>query len=110
MGKKGVFEATLLFGNGSDRSYVSIDFVKKVKPRWISSEYILFSAFGGDKATKDNHCNVYNVKLFGCGGESYSFIATEIPNIWALPFCPYVPNVNLKAFSSLLMIIEIVVM
>ncbi|XP_037775537.1 uncharacterized protein LOC119572501 [Penaeus monodon] len=46
-------EATLLFDTGSDRSYVSSNFVKKVKPKWVSSETVSYAAFGGSKSHPD---------------------------------------------------------
>ena len=44
---------------------------------------------------------MYDVKLFDCSDESYSFTVAEIANICAPLFRPCVPNVNLRAFSSL---------
>ncbi|XP_066958080.1 uncharacterized protein [Macrobrachium rosenbergii] len=101
LGKKVICEATLLFDTGSDRSYVSSKFVKRVRPKWITSEYISFSSFGGGKASKSNQCNVYEMSLVGYKGESHSLMAAEVPDICAPLFRPSVPDEEVMAFSKL---------
>ncbi|XP_068247928.1 uncharacterized protein [Palaemon carinicauda] len=71
-GKKGMYQAIVLFDTGSDRSYVSCKFVKKVQPRWVTNEW-----------------------------ESHSLLASEIPDICAPLFRPSDPDVKIKHFSSL---------
>ena len=51
--------ATVLFDNGSDRSYVSSIFLKKVRPKWVCSEPVSYSAFG-NKTTRGHMCNIYD--------------------------------------------------
>ena len=52
-GEKGMcIEATLLFDSGSDKSYVSSRFAKRIKPTWATSEQISYSAFGGGNSSK----------------------------------------------------------
>ncbi|XP_066958131.1 uncharacterized protein [Macrobrachium rosenbergii] len=101
LGKKGICEATLLFDTGADRSYVSSKFVKRVRSKWITSEFISFSSFGGGKASKSNQCNVYVMSLVGYKGESHSLMAAEIPDICAPLFRPSVPDEEVIALSKL---------
>ena len=100
-GKGGVYGATLLFDNGFDRSYVSSDFIKRVKPKWVSTECISFSSFGDGKAKRGNQCNIYDMNLLDCNGKGHSLIAAEVPKICAPLFRPCVPEEKLKPFPSL---------
>ena len=101
LGKQGLCDATLLFDTGSDRSYVSSKFVKRIRPRWVANECISFSSFGGGRASKGNRCNVFDLQLIDYNGSSHSLIAAEINEICARLFRPSVPKEGIKAFSSL---------
>lgn len=92
-------EATLLFDSGSDKSYVSSKFVRKVRPTWVSSEQISYSAFGGS-SSKSTHCNIYNLNLVDVNGAVLSLLAAEVPSICAPLLRPSVPADNLHAFKS----------
>ncbi|XP_064081091.1 uncharacterized protein LOC135197843 [Macrobrachium nipponense] len=59
-----VVTAQVMFDNGADRSYVSSKFVKKCKPQWITSAPMPYSSFGGHSSGKNEHRNVYELKLW----------------------------------------------
>nr|XP_027222490.1 uncharacterized protein LOC113814643 [Penaeus vannamei] len=71
-------EATLLFDTGSDRSYVSSNLVKKVKPKWVSSEPVSYAAFGGSKSPPGKQSNIFDLQLVGLHGAKH-LMALEIP-------------------------------
>lgn len=96
---KGV-QATVLFDNGSDRSYVSSSLIKKIKPAWVCSEPLRYSAFG-NKCSQSQICNLYDLKLEDCKGFAHSLVAAEVPTICAPLIRPSVPKSRLKAFESL---------
>ena len=100
-GQRGMCEATVLFDNGSDRSYVSSQFVKRAQTKWVASESLSFSSFGGGKASKSKECNFYELQLLDCKGDNHSLIAAEIHDICAPLFRPSIPNHLIKEFTSL---------
>ncbi|XP_063590241.1 uncharacterized protein LOC134767126 [Penaeus indicus] len=75
--------ATLLFDTGSDRSYVSSNLVKKVKPKWVSSETVSYAAFGGRKSPPGKQSNIFDLKLVGLQGVKH-LMALEIPKTFKL--------------------------
>ena len=81
--KGGIYGATLVFDTGSDRSYVSSDFIKRLKPKWVSTECISFSSFGDGKAKRGNQCNIYDMNLLDCNGKGHSLIAAKVSKICA---------------------------
>ena len=93
-------EATVLFDTGSDRSYVSSNFVGRIKPKWVSSEPISYSAFGGGKSNKGKLCNVYDMTLMDCKDVGHSLLAVEVPTICTPLIRPSVPCELLSAFTS----------
>ncbi|XP_064102656.1 uncharacterized protein LOC135212813 [Macrobrachium nipponense] len=86
VGYQGIISATVMFDTGSDRSYISRDLVKKVRPKWLTSEYLSFSAFGGGKASKADLCSIYEVMSLGANNHKYSFKVAEI-NVICPPLC-----------------------
>lgn len=52
-------EATVMFDLGADTTYVSHDFVRRIKPKWITSKYTSNSAFGNKKSLGSKERNVY---------------------------------------------------
>ncbi|XP_066956301.1 uncharacterized protein [Macrobrachium rosenbergii] len=86
VGYQGIISATVMFDTGSDRSYISKDFVKRVRPKWLTSEYLSFSAFGGGKASKADLCSIYEVMSLGANNHKYSFKVAEI-NVICPPLC-----------------------
>ena len=97
-GKQGIVNATLMFDTGSDRSYVSSEFVKRVKPDWVSAEPITYSAFGGGKSPKGSMRNIFDLKIKCKHGESQNMLAVEVPVICSPLYRPKVPS---KVLSSL---------
>ncbi|XP_037778187.1 uncharacterized protein LOC119574962 [Penaeus monodon] len=92
-------EATLLFDTGSDRSYVSSNFVKKVKPKWVSSETVSYAAFGGSKSHPGKQSNIFDLKLVGLQGVKH-LMALEIPKVCAPLTRPCIPSKFVDAFSD----------
>ncbi|XP_066958129.1 uncharacterized protein [Macrobrachium rosenbergii] len=89
IGYQGIISATVMFDTGSDRSYISKDLVKRVRPKWLTSEYLSFSAFGGGKASKADLSSIYEVMSLGADNHKYSFKVAEINedsliNFWDL--------------------------
>ena len=56
-------KAILLFGSGSDRSYISQDFVKRVKPRFVEHTDVSYAMFGGKK--QGSKTKVYEITMKG---------------------------------------------
>ena len=84
-------EATVLFDNGSDRSYVSSKFVKKVRPKWVCSAPVSYSAFG-NKTTRGHVCNIYDLCINkDRTGIGHSLQAVEITTICPTLFRQSVP-------------------
>ncbi|XP_063601659.1 uncharacterized protein LOC134777731 [Penaeus indicus] len=92
-------EATLLFDTGSDRSYVSSNLVKKVKPKWVSSETVSYAAFGGSKSPPGKQSNIFDLKLVGLQGLKH-LMALEIPKVCAPLTRPCIPSKLVDAFSD----------
>ena len=61
-GKQGIAKATLLFDSGSDRSYISCALVDKLKPEFVSSEPVMYTAFGNGKPEME----IYTMFLVSC--------------------------------------------
>ena len=92
--------ARVMFDSGADRSYVSSNFVKKCKPRWISSAPLPYSSFGGHGAGKNEHRNVFELRLRNSDKKMVPVIAAEIPKICQPLFRPVVPYSVLDFFSN----------
>ncbi|XP_042891950.1 uncharacterized protein LOC122266306 [Penaeus japonicus] len=95
------FEATVLFDSGADRSYVTSKFVKRVKPKWVKSESVQNSVFGGAKSTTTS--NLYNLQITDLTGSSQSLVVAEVPKISSILERFTVPGDLLKGFSDLVM-------
>lgn len=99
-GDGNVVVAKVMFDNGADRTYVSSSFVKKCKPQWVTSTPILYSSFGGHSAGKNEHRNVYSLKLWNSERKVVPIIAAEIPKICQPLVRPVVPDAVLNSFSN----------
>lgn len=91
--------AKVMFDNGADRTYVSSNFVKRCKPKWITSTPILYSSFGGHSVGKNEQRNVYRLQLWDSERKSVPIIAAEIPKICQPLVRPVVPSAVLNSFS-----------
>lgn len=94
-------DATVMFDLGADTTYVSHEFVRKIKPKWVTSKYTSYSAFGNKKSQDIKERNVYNVNLTDTQGKNHSVHAVEVTSI-----CPplrrqRVPDDVLQSFSHL---------
>ena len=68
-GKKRVVDAIILFDTGSNRTYVSQNFVDKVSPEWIEKQQLSYSSFGAESSSPTENVNIYNMCLQGEKGE-----------------------------------------
>lgn len=91
--------AQILFDGGSDRSYVSSHFLKKIKPHWAGSEELTNNTFGGHRT--DNVCNLFNLYLSTLKGNLVTLPVAEVPKI-AAPLNRYkVPKHLLNEFKDI---------
>lgn len=74
-------EATVMFDLGADTTYVSHDFVRRIKPKWVTSKYTSYSAFGNKKSQGSKERNVYDVNLIDTQGYYHSVLAVEVMSI-----------------------------
>ena len=91
---------TLLFDNGSDRSFISSDAVKRLRPNYVGKEDISYCGFGESVPTKVVSRNVYNVQFNG-KEKSEKILLTEIPEICTTMYRPKVPVKLLEEFQGL---------
>ncbi|XP_068229312.1 LOW QUALITY PROTEIN: uncharacterized protein [Palaemon carinicauda] len=98
-----VVTAQVMFDNGADRSYISSKFVKKCKPQWITSAPMPYSSFGGHSSGKNEHRNVYELKLWDSDKKVVRIIAAEIPRICQPLVRPIVPDSVLNSFSHVVL-------
>ncbi|XP_063607690.1 uncharacterized protein LOC134782212 [Penaeus indicus] len=98
-GDSGICCEATLFDTGSDRSYVSSNLVKKVKPKWVSSETVSYAAFGGSKFPPGKQSNIFDLKLVGLQGVKH-LMALEIPKVCAPLTRPCIPSKLVDAFSD----------
>ncbi|XP_063851761.1 uncharacterized protein LOC135095052 [Scylla paramamosain] len=99
-GKGNSVQVTVLFDTGSDRSYVSSSLVKRIKPTWLKSEPICYSAFGNNSSLS-YMSDLYDLRSEDCKGIAHSLVAVEI-NIICVPLIrPRVPKDKLKGYESL---------
>lgn len=73
--------AVIMFDLGADTTYVSQKFVKKVKPKWVTSRYTSYSAFGSNRSQDSQERNVYEMNLTDNKGENHSVFAVEVMSI-----------------------------
>ncbi|KAK3892841.1 hypothetical protein Pcinc_003312 [Petrolisthes cinctipes] len=91
--------AQIMFDNGADRSYVSSSFVRKCKPQWITSALMPYSSFGGHSAGRNEHRNIFELKLWGSDKQVVPIIAAEIPKICQPLVRSVVPYSVLNSFK-----------
>ncbi|XP_068215832.1 uncharacterized protein [Palaemon carinicauda] len=98
-----VVTAQVMFDNGADRSYISSKFVKKCKPQWITSAPMPYSSYGGHSSGKNEHRNVYELKLWDSDKKVVRITAAEIPRICQPLVRPIVPDSVLNSFSHVVL-------
>ena len=104
-GKKRVVDAIILFDTGSNRTYVSQNFVDKVSPEWIENQQLSYSSFGAESSSPTENVNIYNMCLQGEKGEC-SVSATCIKTICSNLSQPRVPSHLLKKIQRMLDLLE----
>jgi hypothetical protein len=101
-GENGFTEASLLFDSGSDRSYVSSQLVKRVRPKWAHEEPIQFASFGGGTSGQGKLHNVYALQLSSLmSNDVESISAVEVPVICTPLQRPQIPSRILDAFPGI---------
>ena len=91
----------ILFDCGSDRSYITSKVVNKIKPEWIDTENLSYSAFGSTKPTASNMKNIYNLNMKCSDSSCISIQVTEVPVICTPVSCPPVPDELLRRLGDL---------
>ncbi|XP_066967891.1 uncharacterized protein [Macrobrachium rosenbergii] len=71
-------EAVVMFDLGADTTYVSHIFVRRIKPKWVTSKYTSYSAFGDGKSKNMREQNVYDVNLIDTQSNNLSILAVEL--------------------------------
>ncbi|MEE4247170.1 MAG: DUF1759 domain-containing protein [Kangiellaceae bacterium] len=94
-GPEGEVNAVVLLDTGSDRSFISRDLVKRVKPRWVSSNTLSYASFGSGTASQPMVRGIFEVDLPGV-----KLHATEVPVICATLQRPPVPREVIEAFKG----------
>ena len=98
-GKKGKIDAVILFDTGSNRSYVSQDFVNKVGPEWVEARELSYASFGTSTASPSENVNIYNLCLQG-RNEDIFVNATCINTICSPLSQPKVPSHLLSKIAN----------
>ncbi|KAJ8027606.1 hypothetical protein HOLleu_32800 [Holothuria leucospilota] len=107
VGRHGMIETTLLFDSGSDRSYVTSDLVKRVRPEWVSAQPQAYAVFGGNKSSGCKLRDVYKlglqstVKCIKGDSATGSLTAVEVPVICKPIRRTEVPCDFLRTFGNL---------
>ena len=73
--------AVVMFDLGADTTYVSQRFVKRIKPKWVTSKYTSYSAFGSKRLRDSEQRNVYEMNLTDIKGHNHSLFAVEVMSI-----------------------------
>ena len=81
------------------RAYVSSNFVNRYKPQWITSAPMPYSRFSGHNARKNEHRNVFKLKLWDSDKKVVPIIVAEISRICQPLMRSVVPYSVLNSFS-----------
>ncbi len=100
-GLKSKTRATILFDNGSDRSYVSSKLISQVGPEFVHSELVSWGAFGQARANPEELRNVFSLEIRGPDGNVGVARVTEIPTVCIPLHRRRVPKVILKSLKSI---------
>ena len=100
--EKGVTIANVLFDTGSNRTYVSNDFVQRAQPELIGCETVSYASFGQTDKGSSRLRNVFSLNLKHANSDNCSSIAAiEIPVICTPIFCPSISEQDLHQFKGL---------
>ena len=93
--------ATVMFDLGADTTYVSQDFVRRIKPKWVTSRNTSYSAFGNKKSQNCKERNVFEVNVLDTQGYNHSVFAVEVMSICPALCRRRVPNDVMQSLSCL---------
>ena len=93
-------QATVLFDSGSDKLYISQEFVNRVKPKYVKQTSVSFATFGG--RSHGSRTKMYQLSMKGlCSSDEVTVQLPEVPVI-CLPFGkPKVDSALLEEFDHL---------
>ena len=89
-------DAVVLLDTGSNRTYISQNFVDKVGPEYIDSTDLSYSCFGSDQASTPKNTHIYDICMEGMNGERVNVSATCIDTICTTLTQPKIPVHLLK--------------
>lgn len=84
-------KANVIFDSGSDRSYISSDFAKKLRPKFIGTEGVSFVSFGSNKPSELQCRNVYGINFITLNGDFEYINVIETPVISTVTSRPKFP-------------------
>lgn len=85
-------KANVIFDTGSDRSYISSSFAKKIKPTFVGTEDISFLSFGSRTPSKPECKNVYRVNLMTNNSDVECIDVVETHLITSIVVRPDLPS------------------
>ena len=85
-------KANLLFDSGSDKSYISSSFVRKIDPRFVGQELVSVALFGDPKPKDPKMKRKYEIQLCCEGDFNETLVVMESPVICSPVFRPTVPE------------------
>ena len=80
-GKNEFINATVMFDNGADNSYITCELMKKVEGEYIGVTDLSVSAFGASEPSPSELRNVYLVDILGLDSGCGTLALTEVPVI-----------------------------
>ena len=104
-GHNGIANANMLLDTGSDRSYISSEFVERIGPEFSRVENIAYCAFGSTKSSEERMRYIFNFEALS-DKFSYVFEATEVEDLCGPIFRKSIPSDLLKLFGNIQQIDE----
>ena len=93
-------QATVLFDSGSDKSYISQEFVNRVKPKYVKQTSVSFATFGG--RSHGSRTKMYQFSMKGlCSSDEVTVQLPEVPVICLPLGKPKVDSALLEEFDHL---------
>ena len=93
-------QATVLFDSGSDKSYISQEFVYRLKPKYVKQTSVSFATFGG--RSHGSRTKMYQFSMKGlCGSDGVTVQLPEVPVICLPLGKPKVDSALLEEFDHL---------
>ena len=96
-------QAVVLFDTGADRSYISQALVNDIKPEWIDSTFLSYSAFGSNQPSNSERREIYHISLQG--KDNIITVNTIcVPSICAPVTQPIIPTELISSLPNLVSI------